>query len=380
MKIKKLTTFLSLCILLILISCSKNNQLEFKTISSKESLGLSTDVKGILLFDRPVGGLVSISLPSKEENIIRTPGASSGTVHTVSGPDNKGRIAVIENHMKEDHHLLKVYQIDGQELSTIFERKGDALWGDEIGDFLALSPEHGYVAMVVNAPGVQLRDPDVYLHYGNLEIWDINTKELLPISQGALDYGLSWFPDGKHLAFVDLIDQSEASEIHHESIPHKNYAQTNLKWHKVPMVSVINIETGIIRPIFVGWRPIVSDDGKQILAVDFDNNWVVFSPDGSFIKFIEPPGLISPGVIYFNQNKIFYWGLPTKGTYLKTTKNNSPLVGPKPMYTLKVAEFETGKFETVIPYIDPRRHLSFGLVKQLKEKSPNRKSGSDQGK
>lgn len=365
MKIHKLSVLVLLCISLFLIILSCSSQPDYKTINGPESRGISTDLKGTLLFDRPVGGLVSISLPTKDEKIIRTPGASSGSVHSISGPDHDGRIAIIENHMTENRHLLKLYQSNGKELSSIFERQGDALWGNEVGDFLALSPVKGYVALIVNAPGVQLRNPDAYLHYGNLEIWDINKKEKLPIKQGALDYGLSWFPDGKHLAFVDLIDKGEAAAVHRETTPPQNkYGQTNLKWHRVPTVSIINVDTGKVRRIFVGWRPVVSEDGKQILAGDFDNNWVIFSSTGSFIKSIDLPGLIRLGVIYFDLNKIFYWGLPTKGAELKATKNNSPLVGPKPMYTLKVAEIETGKFETVIPYIDPRRDLSFGRIKQ----------------
>lgn len=364
MKIHAHIVLISLCISLILAGCSRSNKVVFKTISGPESKGVLTDITGVLLFDRPIGGLVGVSLPSKNEIVIRPPGASHGTVHSVSGPDHNGRIAIIENYMTDKRHLLKVYRTNGQELSTIFERKGDALWGDEVGDFLALSPVNGNVAMVVNAQPVQFRNPDAYLKFGSLEIWNIETKEKLKITQGALDQGFSWFPDGKHLAFVDLLAQNEFASIHQDTVPpQKNYANKITKWHKVPVVSVINIETGKVRRLFAGWEPVVSDDGSQIIGGDYDNNRILFSSTGSFIKSIAPPGIVHLGIIYFNQTKILYWGLPTEGTEQKITTNNSPLVGPKPMYTLKVAELESGKFETVIPYIDPRRDLSFGVIK-----------------
>jgi len=365
MKKNTIVILISLCLFLSLLSCSRSNRVIFKTIPGPETQGVSADLHGLLLFDRPIGGLIGVSLPSNEEIVIRPPGGSPGIVHSVSGPDHQGRIALIENHMTDKRHLLKVYRTNGEELSTIFERKGDALWGDEVGDYLALSPVNGNVAMVVNAQPVQFHNPDAYLKFGSLEIWNIDTKEKLKISQGALDQGLSWFPDGKQLAFVDLVEQKEFTSTHQRDIPPQiGYAKKIIKWHKVPVVSVINIETGEIRRLSPGWEPVVSDDGSQIIIGDYENNRVVFSSTGLFIKSITPPGLVHLGIIYFNQTKILYWGLPTEGTNQKITTNNSPLVGPKPMYTLKVAELESGKFETVIPYIDPRRDLSFGVINQ----------------
>ncbi|MHB8882791.1 MAG: TolB-like translocation protein [Thermodesulfovibrionales bacterium] len=344
-------------IILSFVSC----QPEFKTIPGPETKGISKDLNGTLLFDKPVGGLVSISLSSKKEKLIRNPGESSGFVHSVSGPDINGRIAIIENHMENERHLLKIYEMNNDTVSTIFERKGDVLWGDAAGDYLALSPANGYVALVTNTSSVQLRGPDVLLKYGTLEIWDIKTKNKLSIECRALDDRLSWFPDGKHLVFVDLLNQNVANKLYlTKDSTNKRYGKSNLQWPRVPTVSILNIETGDVKHLFIGWSPIVSEDGDAIMMGDHDNNWIIFYLNEAIIKPVYPPGITWFGALHLTHNTVFYWGLPTEGTELKTTENNSPLVGPKPMYTLKVAEFETGKYETVIPYIDPRRKISYG--------------------
>ena len=353
---------LLLCLFISAVISSCKAPPFFQTVPGLESKGLSKNLKGELVVDKPVGGLISISLPNKEEKAIRIPGASEGTVHAVSGPDKEGRIAIIENHMVDDFYLLKIYQTDFNAPTTIFKQKGDALWGDEIGDFIALSPTKGLVALVANLSAIQLHNPDAYLKYGYLEIWDTNLKRKVPIQQQALEEKLSWTPNSQQLIFVQLLDQAEAAALHRQKFKTpSDYGKTDLQWQRVPVVSSLNLESGRVSRIFIGQRALVSKDGKEVVMRDYDNNWAIFSIEGDFIKFISPPGITRFGAIYFDKEKILYWGLPTEGSELLVTENNSPLVGPKPMLTIKVAELSTNRFETIIPYIDPRRELSFGL-------------------
>jgi hypothetical protein len=48
------------------------------------------------------------------------------------------------------------------------------------------------------------------------------------------------------------------------------------------------------------------------------------------------------------------------------TKHNSPLSGPKEMLTIKIVDLETMKFQTLVPYIDPRKAVSFGFGQTAK--------------
>ena len=61
-----------------------------------------------------------------------------------------------------------------------------------------------------------------------------------------------------------------------------------------------------------------------------------------------------------SQKLVLYWGWPTDGTAIEYTEHYSPLGGPKPMLTIKVAEVNSAKFCTVVPYLDPRAQVSFG--------------------
>lgn len=72
-------------------------------------------------------------------------------------------------------------------------------------------------------------------------------------------------------------------------------------------------------------------------------------------------GSVWPGAIA-NPAKdvVLSWCLPTQGSTVKYTEDNSPLRGPKRMLTLKLAALNSDEFQTVVPYVDPRRVVSFG--------------------
>lgn len=78
-------------------------------------------------------------------------------------------------------------------------------------------------------------------------------------------------------------------------------------------------------------------------------------------KAFEAAGAIYPGAIAFvDPSTVLFWAWPTDGAAAKFTKNNSPLVGPKQMRALKLVDLRDGRFETTVPFIDPRRAVSFG--------------------
>jgi hypothetical protein len=68
-------------------------------------------------------------------------------------------------------------------------------------------------------------------------------------------------------------------------------------------------------------------------------------------------------IALLNGSLVLYWGLPTTGSVLRYTQHNSPLVGKKLMLTVKVAQINSNKFLTLVPYVDPRDRVSFGISK-----------------
>lgn len=353
--------------------CGSRQQAPVPTVSGPESNELLPRVHGWIVLDRPVGGIVAHSLADGRETVVRAPGKNIGTIHSLSGPDHDGRVAFVENHMVEERHMLKVIKVDGTGERTVVERKGDALWshnGDEIGDCLALAPAGGLVAFVADlqvlafgAPGAKGANRAA-IGRGHLSIWNIETSKELPLTASALDEALCWFPDGKRLAYVDMLDNDEAFALVRKQVDaNEQYAHEWADWPRVPVVCVLDIETGEQRPLQAGEQPVVAPDGRHLLIRDFAQRWRLLDLETDTSRAVDATGRIFPGAIAFAApSLVVYWSWPTEGAEQGWTENNSPLVGPKPMRALKLVDLGTGAFQTVVPGVDPRRHVSFGAT------------------
>lgn len=320
--------------------------------------------------ERPHGGGISaIALPSLQERIVvPDPPANDDdrpTIHVLSGPDETGQIAYIEDHFfvaneKNRRHSLNVVRLNGTHPVTLFTRPGDAMWATtaaghgEIGSQIALSPTKGRVAFVSATKNVQL--PRALLTMGSIEIWDIEKKTGVKTDIQSLDDCLAWFPDGRRLAYAKLIDAESVPRDGDDPVP-KAFA----KWDKVPAVFIRDIETGKESFLHVGARPIISSDGGVVLVSDYYTQWTLVDVATGKSTRATWPGAWSP-IALPSKDIVLSSCLPTAGTKLRYTKNNSPLVGPKQMLALKLARLNSGEFQTVVPYIDPRTKVSFGEV------------------
>jgi hypothetical protein len=265
----------------------------------------------------------------------------------------------------EKRHNLKWIGITGGGEETIFSRSGDPIWDHVIGDDLALARSSGRVAFVSNLENVQMADPPALIRVGSLEIWDVERKTRLDTMVKAINVdtrppyrALSWFPDAKRIAFVDLIPKTE-TPLSDAGMP--DVDADFRTWDKVPAVHVLDTDTGRKTLVRVGWSGVVSSDGKTILVHDFGQHWTVVDVATGESRRADWPGRVHGGVIAFLESKwVVYWGLPTSGTAIRYTRNNSPIVGKKVMLTVKVAEIDTERFQTIVRELDPRCAVGFG--------------------
>jgi len=140
-------------------------------------------------------------------------------------------------------------------------------------------------------------------------------------------------------------------------------------WDKVPAVFIRDVDAETESFLHVGWHPAVSFDGQSVLVCDKEYAWKrVDLPTGKSITATWP-GLWMP-VASPTKDVVLSLCLPTKGAKVRLTKHNSALVGPKEMLSLKLARLNANEFQTVVPDIDPRTRISFGQVRQQKEKWP----------
>ena len=179
----------------VLLSCNSGAE-DAPTVDGPESKVLATRLSGYVVRTRAPGEIVALTLSTFQQSIVR-PAAPADvdlypTIHALSGPDDDGRIAYIEDHFfvadeKDQKHLLKTIKLDGTADMEIFSRRGSAMWaataagGGEIGMCLALAPSGGKVAFLSELSDKQM--PNALLYEGKIEIWDVAKKirlDLLP--------------------------------------------------------------------------------------------------------------------------------------------------------------------------------------------------------
>src|SRR5688500_15276668 len=90
-----------------------------------------------------------------------------------------------------------------------------------------------------------------------------------------MDSYLSWFPDCKRLAYVAMVP---AGDVKFDE-QFRSFAKSYRAWKNVPVVHILDLETGKQTPRHVGWRPLVSSDGKSILVHDEHNNTRIVQVD-----------------------------------------------------------------------------------------------------
>lgn len=327
------------------------------TINVKEAEHLLQEIQGYIICDLPIGGIKVISLPDLRERTIRQPDKSTPekhearcpSIHVLSGPDNVGRIAFVENDMCRKEHFLKIRYIHGDEREdVIFSRKGDALWDNFVGDDLALAPFGGYVAFISKA-----QSSDKWQAPHLLEIWDINKKsQILQKDLNASESGgLCWFPDGKRIVYTKFIPRDELARM---GVVSEGFAESGTD--ERPVVCVIyeyDVSNDTSRFLAVGSNPIISPDGASIFVSDYHRrayNRIVDTATGSF-KPVDLPGNYGGAIAFVDNRMVLYIGLPTTGT---------PLRGGTTTITLKVFDLDTRVLQTVKVKDEDEISFSYG--------------------
>lgn len=343
------------------LSCLLLSGRQAQTVPGPESPNLRGKLKGHLILAEPVGGISSITLSSGVKSTLRPPDfrdiADIPNAHSVSGPDTAGRFAFVDNRMVLKQHELHVMKLDGTGARTLFERPGDALWGDPVGDHLALSPRGEQIALISDLTRVQMDSPPAYLGEGTLETWDIRKAAGTKHGITALDTALSWFPDGRKLAYVSLLPPGTLPP---DPSGEDSVAGSFGGWLRQPITCILDLDTGKSRPLHRGWNPVVSSDGKTLLLCDFETHWHLVDVHTGKSRPVSAPGAWGPPLALRDSKLVLYPALPTAGSKIQWTRNNSPLVGKKLMLTIKVADLDTGEFQTLFDTYDARMAISAG--------------------
>jgi hypothetical protein len=361
-------------------------------VEAGESSDLARGLNGFLVYTPDMASIRMVALPSMKDSLVRPasprPGDHVVGIEMLSGPDGDNRLAFIETDMwgvafNQTRNSLKTIQVDGTGETTIVARAGDDV-SPTYGGNLSLAGRSGKVALVRGKAEKQL--PFALFFRGELEIWDVNDKHRLPLKIEALNQPTSWFPDGRRIAYVDLVAR--------DALPKKGIGIGDLlngdfarDWKEFPAVYILDIETGRRTFCSLGSTPIVSADGKTVFVGSFVSktlangrtvyqggipqtrlNWKRVEVSSGKVAAVnwplDPEGQDgAPGLIANPSDDIVvYWGRRTPGEPQKRSRTGSFRSGLE-LQTIKLAIIDSQKFQTILPAADPRHCVSFGLTK-----------------
>lgn len=338
------------------------------TIDGPETNDLASHVRGRLAWNSK-GTVYEIAIPELDTLRVFRP-TGEANVHDVAGPDREGRIVLIENLMMEGRHSVTVLEPGRSSSREVASRPGDALWQKAAGD-PALAPVGGRVAMISTSRDAPVADRVVF-RAGDIEILDVDDGRSTRTSASAVRdvtvpglggtgrelRELAWLPDGRRLVFSELVESDRLEGRFEAQRGRTDFA----RWDLVPVVTVLDVETGERRRLTVGLGPVASSTGRKVLTEDGHGHYALVDIETGQREDVEIPGDWRGPISLVEDRWLLYLGLPTAGAEPRYTIDNSPMVGPKPMGDLKVLDLESGDFQTLIRGIDPRESLEFGLA------------------
>ncbi len=328
-------------------------------LKGPEAEDLIPKVEGWIVMDKPKGGIVALSLPSLEERTVIAPGEKRGFVHALSGPDAKGRIVFVEESFQMDRYSVQTLQLDGTGERLLFGGAGSPLWDNVTGSVIALHPLNGLIAFLGKLSDAQMHRPAALLEEGPLKIWSIEDGAERDTGVLARDGSLSWLPDGDRIAYCKLLPRDAGSSL--PAMP-EDFVKHVGKWSRVPAVHILDLRTKENRFVAWGSGAVPSPDGRTLLVQpEYEGKCRLVDLKTGESKVMEWPGGSGTAVAFVGPGLVLCMGLPTEGAPVKYTEHYSPLAGPRPLWSLKLVEISTGRFQTVREHFDPRTNRSFGL-------------------
>src|SRR5277367_3824999 len=91
----------AVCLISMVCGCARNPPKPV-TINGPESHSLLPAARGFIVMDQQPGGIVAVQLPGLSAITVRAQSSQNSPdmadIHMLSGPDDQGRIAYIENY------------------------------------------------------------------------------------------------------------------------------------------------------------------------------------------------------------------------------------------------------------------------------------------
>lgn len=331
-------------------------------VRGTESASLLAGLSGSVVVARPVGGVERIELPTGSSSYLRErhdSGGTGGAALAVAGPASSGTVVFVDDDIvAKTHRLMRV--APEVAAKAVYEAHGSAMFTEK-GEHLALD-RAGERAAYVHAP-VEALNPGAshYFEEGTIELCTVRDGNRTNTGILALDDTLGWTPDGTRLVFVRLMDRVQAlREAGTAFEADREFRGVYAGWSRLPEVCFVDPATGVVEPICIGHRPILSPDGTTLIVQDVETRLrKVDIAKRTWVPLVLI-GAVYPGPIAFVEDDVvLYPAWPTVGEDARWT-SGSPVAGARQDRTLKVARIGTDEFATVAREISIHSKVSFG--------------------
>ncbi len=271
--------------------------------------------------------------------------------------------------MKTDNpttfHLVRV---DTQTKLEKFMTQWDARdRSDEIYEkALSISPNGKRVALVRNASGA--RGASHFMKQGTLDLYDIERNTWQSLEIDALDgHPVQWLDDNR-IVFARAVKRDDVPAPWFDAKnSNDDFGAVYSRAALVPVIFLRDLRSTSERALHIGRVAVASPSSRELIVQDDALKMRRIAIDDEAMRSMPMaalPAMTHRGIVGFaGTTHVAYWAEPFAGRETQYTLSNSPLVGPKKLLSLRIANIENGEFITVVERVDPRSRPSVTMMR-----------------
>jgi hypothetical protein len=309
-----------------------------------------------VIWSEPVGRILAVSFSKLTPRLVFE---AKHPIRSLAGPDEAGHLVFTEIAGSK----LRVCSghLDGRAASTVLESSIEQTGAREVGDYLALAPAGSRLAVLRNTKSKQM--PRSLVREGFIEVCELLGGEIRKTKILALEAPMTWAERGRSLVFSRLVPRDQVAS----GAPGRELFGEYLSvWTAWPTIWKLDIESGTEEFLAVGWESCGWIARDRVMIGGWPSisqkAWLILDLSSRECELLILPGVVVGPVGGTNSGEVLYRAWPIAGSKIQYAGNHSPLARAPQMVTIKLLDPTIGVFATVVPVVDPRTSVSFGIV------------------